>query len=745
MKNILFAFFIFSLSLSAQDTRWKDYYSYFNVKNIFEKDSNLYCTTDNGFFIYDKNSHEVSKFSKTEGLHDVQISSSAYNKEHDYIIVGYSNGKLDIIKSDNILLVVDIPMDNDFQGDKNINNIYTEGDFAYISTNYGISIYNLVNEEFNDSCFFKTGSTYAAVNSCSVFNNILYAATTNGIYSHTINAQIPNFASWTNFDAGNNYQDLIKFNNNLFSAKGNNLYNSSDGNSWNLFNSYSDIKKLQSSDDYLIITSTNNINVYSSSLSLIENHNFSESLNSGFYSEGILYGGTQFKGLSANENYYAPDGPYNNTSYSINILDDQLWISSGGRNENTFNEPQWNDYGYYHYNGTTWEHISTQDLNNIGYIMQIVPNPNKPEESYALSYGSGLIKMENNSFSAVYNNTNSVINTYERLSGGAFDDKGNFVALQAFSYANATNVSNAINFVTPNNNFNHINLLQYHLSPASGTTKPALDKGYVWIPSPRDNGVVVYNYNYTPLNTSDDKAYVISTSVGGGNLPTNKAVCVTIDNAGTAWIGTTEGLRILRSPYSALESGSYDTERIIIEENGIAEELFRSSQINAIAVDAANRKWVAIKGVGIYYLSSDGTQTLAEFNVDNSPLPSNIISDIQIDDKGIVYFVSSFGVVSYKGDVTDTGDKFDNVTVYPNPVRPDFNGTITIKGLAQDARVKITDAAGNLVYETRASGGVALWSGNNFSGKPVASGVYFVLMSNYDGSETKATKIAIIR
>lgn len=168
--------------------------------------------------------------------------------------------------------------------------------------------------------------------------------------------------------------------------------------------------------------------------------------------------------------------------------------------------------------------------------------------------------------------------------------------------------------------------------------------------------------------------------------------------------------------------------------------------IYAIKVDNANRKWMTTNGAGVYYVSDNGEETKLHFTTKNSPLPSDIVYDVSIDEStGKVYFATEKGVVSYNGDVSIESTNFNNAIVYPNPYRPEYKGNITIKNLPNRALVKITDVVGNLIFEKKADGGVVEWNTNNAKGKPVASGIYLVLMTNADGTETKTLKIAVVR
>jgi len=741
MKKWLFLLLI-SCFTAAQNTRWTDYFSYFNVKYISAEGQTLYCATENGLFTYNLTTGEVRKISKANGLHEVKITAFAQNTEKGVMLVGYEGGKLDVIDGSGIHLIIDIPIDQNFQGDKSINYIYTEGDYAVFSMNFGILLFDLNKLEFKETCYFQQGATYYPVRKAVIYNNLIFAGSTNGLYSHAIDGMIPNFSAWTSSASGNISQ-VAKNSAGLVYVSGVNIFKSADGISRQNIGSYSNIQDIVSCGENLLLVQQNNVMVLDSNLNITGSKSYTDNLNTAFLLNGTLYAGTRLQGLFDGANYVAPDGPFSNISYSINIAENQLWIAPGGRDV-SFNAPSYLANGYYHFDGNRWKHITDSNLNGNRYVMQVVPNPSNLKETYVMSYSNGLIKMTDDVFTAQYNRNNT-IPQWERLTGGVFDQNGNLIILQAFALDVPTG-TNAINIKDPSDKFVHISLAQQTTENKSGTTRPVVDNGYIWIPYPRgDKGLTVYKYNNTPFTLSDDKMFLISHSDNPNSLPSNLALCVAIDHDGTAWIGTSNGLRILKNPYPALESGNYQTERIVITQNGLGEELLRSTGINCIAVDAANHKWIGTGNSGVFYISENGQQLLNRFTSDNSPLPDNQVTDIQIDNKGEVFFVTPKGVVSYRSDVTDTGDSFGDVLAYPNPVRPGYSGNITIKGLAQNAYVKITDVAGNLVFETRASGGVAVWNGRNFNGKSVASGVYLVLMTNSDGTKHAATKIAVIR
>lgn len=237
----------------------------------------------------------------------------------------------------------------------------------------------------------------------------------------------------------------------------------------------------------------------------------------------------------------------------------------------------------------------------------------------------------------------------------------------------------------------------------------------------------------------------VAMGADAGNLPSNDVRAIAIDTRNTMWIGTRNGLRTM--PIDRfLSEGQMQSKAIIILEDGVAQELLYEQYIKDIVVDGANNKWIATADSGVFLLSANGQETIYRFTKNNSPLPSNSVSDIDINGvTGEVFFVTDKGMVSFKGLATTTNGDLSNVIVYPNPVRPEYTGTVKITGLVDKATVKITDIGGNLVHEVVAEGGTIEWDTTAFSKYRVASGVYMIFISTQDGMETKVKKVMIIR
>ncbi len=737
MKKILLFLILSATLIKAQTSKWTDLFSYNNVLKIREDGDRLIAATENGVFYYYPGTGEIKKLSKANGLHEVKISAFDYNAVTRTGIVGYQNGSMDVITPDGIFLIVDIPLANGYNGSKKINDISINGDKAIISVGYGVSIFNITRREFGDTAFFTTGGPYDAVNSAVLKDNTVYAVTGKGLKYHELNATFPVYNSWvspTNFQG--NYKKIDASGIVAFASNNELKY----GNFPNLStkSGFSNIQDIKVTSTQIIVTDQSQVYVYGLNGAQQKNFNAGESINTAIVYNNQVFTGTQLSGIyNEQKSSFKPDGPYNNISYKISLLNNQIWVSTGGRS--SYNEALPPYIGYYHYNGTNWVYPEYFKTNNQFNILDVVPNPSKPSEifftNYFFSGGKGIYKMDNDEFVKSYSVNPG--NFYKDLPVGCVFDSNNEL------FCSAAGVDGTLGTGFYYYDKSGDKFISKNLNVSDNAQKPLIKDDILYIPVPRVGGLIMYDYNKTPSSFSDDKFKLITKD---NNLQVSQVYSVSVDNNDDVWIGTKEGLRILSNPKAAILESNPQTDPIIIEQNGIGEELFRDAEILQIAVDSGNQKWVSIGGGGVFYISPSGDKTIYHFTKSNSPLPNDIVTDIKIDEKtGKVYFATIDGIMVYQGDVTEVTSNFGNVLVYPNPVvYAQYKGNVRIRGLAQKTNIRITDAAGNLVHSAVANGGYFEWNLNNQRGVRVASGIYYVLMTNEDGTDTATAKIAVV-
>ena len=260
-------------------------------------------------------------------------------------------------------------------------------------------------------------------------------------------------------------------------------------------------------------------------------------------------------------------------------------------------------------------------------------------------------------------------------------------------------------------------------------------EGNRWIRQANFGGILVIS----PKN----QLQYISTGAGSGNLPSENVKSLALDRDGQMWVGTDRGVVVFDNPSAIFSGKNFDAYTPVFERR----RLLGNETITSIAIDGGNRKWTGTRN-GIFLFGPDGTELVSNFNEKNSPLPSNEILYITAEpNTGEIYIRTPKGMVSYRGTSTEGTLTQDGsgVKVFPNPVRPGFDGQIGIEGLVENAVVKITDIAGNLVFETRANGGTAVWNGNTLSGKRVETGIYLIFSANAKGEESLVSRLAVVK
>lgn len=765
VRKIIFSvlFFSFVMGFAQQNPQWKGYFSYNNIKDISTSSTTVYTAAENALFVKNGSSSSVSTINSVDGFKPDEISSIYYSEQKKIIFVGNTNGLLLLILSDGRILqkrgiIDEVPVSPLI---KKINDFYEYESKIYLSCDYGISVFDLNTLEFGDTFAIGNGGQYGKVFQTTVFNNEIYAVTqTSGIKKAAVsNPNLVDFNQWTVFDNGF-YNGIVTFANQLV-VSNNNLLLKHNGSQFVFILSQPEtFNKIRESADKLIAQSLNRVYVLNNSLqqqAQIQSGQVT-GLNVTFTCadavDDVIYIGTNNNGvvafslsnLSSFESI-KPNGPEQNNIFRLKKSSTTLWALYGrySRNYNPYNPPfglgQFPISKFTSENG--WTFIPYADLFGAKSLSNIAFNPNNDNELYVSSYYSGLLKIVNEVPVVIYNTSNTGSDGLQtipsevpddiRVNGPAFDKNGNlwmtnnmvFKPLKVFK---AGNLWQSYDFtdIIPETFFESYGSL-------------VVDKNNTkWIPSAR-NGLIAFNEAF------NNKSIVIKSGTEG-NLPDTDVRCLAIDSKNQLWIGTSKGLRIVQSVDQFLSEDEIQTRSIIILENDLAQELFYEQFIIDITVDGANKKWVSIADSGVYLVSSNGQETIYHFTKDNSPLPSNNINDIEIDGvTGEVFFATDKGLVSFKGTATKPSEDLSNVYVYPNPVRPDYAGTVKISGLTDKAIVKVTDVAGNLVYEATSLGGTIEWDTTAFGKYKVASGVYMIFISAEDGIETNVKKVMIVR
>lgn len=750
---------LIQMTFAQANLSWQGYFSYNEIKDVTVSSTGIFAASENALFSVNAISNQIKTTNTVDGLSGQTISSLYYSAKFNKSVVGYENGLIIVINEadGSMLNVVDIINKQLPANMKKINHFMEHDGVVYVSCDFGIVQFNLATMLFGDTYFIGDNGAEISIRQTAVYNGFIYAATISGIRRAAItSANLNDFNQWTQLAAGT-WSSIETFDTELVAINtSGNIYRYNTNS--NSFISFVDLSQatvdMRANDSYLIITSPNSIYVYNKQMALVRqiksnqipesNTVFSCAASVG----GMIYIGTKDNGLFTTTiigvsdfKNTIPSGPSRNNIFAIEATSSSLWAVYGDYTVD-YNPYPLDNYGISKFSATGWLNIPYESVLDAKSLVRIIVNPTDENEVYVGSSYSGLLKIENDEPSVLYNQTNSGLDQISflpnyfndvRINGGVYDKSGNL-------WVNNSLVDNGIKVLKKDGSWQAFSTKTILADiEKSSFGRMSVDKnGTKWIATSRD-GIIGFNESSNVLKK-------ITFGPEAGNLPIADARVAAVDNRNQLWIGTTKGLRILSNVGNFQTENQLTTSSIIILEDNLAQELLYEQFITDIVVDGANNKWIGTADSGLFLVSPNGQETLYHFTINNSPLPSNVINDIAINSStGEVFIATDKGLVSFKGIATSASEDLSKVYVYPNPVRPEYEGTVKIAGLIDRANVKITDIEGNLVYEATSQGGTLEWDTYAFGKYKVASGVYMIFISASDGVETKVKKVMIIR
>lgn len=726
---------------------WRTHLPYNNIKAVDEGDQEVYCGTTGGIFTIDKIGGELNKLSTIDGLAGINVATLAFDNQSKQLMVAYENSNIDLIKGNTIYNLPDI-FDKTGLGNKRINAITFNNQYAYLSCGFGIVVYDLLKREVKDTYFIGFGGSNLEIYQIAIQNQNIYAATADGIYQANLNNPLlANFTTWKKHGSAERYPSgntatITTFNNLIYGVFSNGIFKF-NGTTWQSTPIFRpDVKTLRTSNNRLLAIADFRVITYD------DKENIQLNISGAAYftaaktaildrSQNLLIG-DQSKGLVrvAGSNFTAisPNGPNTIAIKELKYNHGKLVLAPGAIT--TSFAPNFNNDGFSVFEDEKWTSYSGENSAALLPVRDIVTSYTDiiHQVEYLGSYFNGLLEFKANYQNIrLFNQNNSSLQTTigDAASirvNGVILDKANNLWVSQYGVAKPLSVKNATGQWTA---FGFPDLIS---NPFTEVTGLLIDNdNNKWLKL-RNGGLIVFDNN---------RSKRLGFSINNGAIPGTNVNFITLDNDGAVWLGTNKGVAVFYNTKDIFSDVNAEIPSVV--EAGFLRPLLAAENINCITVDGANRKWIGTDN-GVWLFSADGTQQIKFFNQNNSPLLNNKIISIAIaDETGEVFFGTTDGIISYKGDATTPVDKMGKITVYPNPVRPGFNGMIGIKGLVDKASVKITDINGVLVYQTASNGGEATWNGKNFSGTDASSGVYLILVVNKDGTDTAVSKLLIVR
>lgn len=756
----------FSMFLSGQSDlrigQWKEHLPYNGGATVTQSETKIYYGTEFAIMAINKaDTSDVQFFSKVDGLSDAGPSWIKFHQPLRTLIIGYKNGNIDLLDSSGVTNINDILRNTSIQGDKKITSIYTNNSpLAYICTPFGLVILNLTTGQFQSTVF-----TSSAALGFTEFQDKYYLAVENGLYVYDPASGniIEDFNQWTKvttpkLSANYTCQAVGVYRNVLYAGVNGDLYRFDLDSAWYHRDGFA-VQFISTEGPYLMAGFScvneciGKVFFFREAGYWHENGIFCTARPSYCVEDerGRVWYADRFPEFRLAQNRVVPceilkyDTPYSGSVSEMEVEDGILYVATGGVSESygylgnkdgffTFDRVSWKTYNQFN-----TPEIAATGLENF---FRILPDPNS-DTMYVGSYWGGLLATDGLTYK-VYDDANSSLQgavgdtVRERVTGLAFDaDQNlwvtNFLAGRPLSVRKPDGSWKSFDF--PCSNMTSVSQLVID------------QRGYKWMQLySKSASLIVYDDGGTIDDETDDRCIQLSAS--NTEIPSNSVYCLAVDLEGDIWVGTAEG-PVVFDGGADIFSG-YEGSRIKVDQDGVLNYLFGEETIYSIAVDGANRKWFGTSS-GVFVQSPAGNEEVASYNTNNSPLLDNRIIDIAIDpDNGIVYIATIGGIMSVRTDaIVGQEVHSDEVYTFPNPVRPDYDGPIAIRGLARDAVVKITDIRGQILFETRALGGQAIWDGRDLNGERASTGVYLVFSTAASNGFTRpdalVTKILMVK
>lgn len=749
---------------------WRDHLPYANVNQVAKVGNTCYGATPYGIYKINEEDETIEQMNTVFGLSDFLIGAINSNDYTNTLIVGYQNGNIDLIQNDRVTNMNAILMSN-VVGDRAVYGIHSDKGLAYLACGFGIVVIDVAKKEVKDTYFIGMNGANMKVYDITTDANNIYAATEEGIYTADLSTPfLSDFNAWSIISSFPNHDapcQLIHHHNGrlytihqnsgfsddtlkVFDASFNELHRMSDD----------DFSGIESkSDDEVIIALNYNVLIQDNAFNTSEtiytyNGERNMQCNHAIWDGSHYWIGDRAYGLNRstsnwdNKNFYIP-GPLNNNCFQMSAADQNVYVASGLVTGSAWNN-EYNSSGVFSFDQYDWtaHNVQTEDLIEPDSAFDFIyTSIDAKDENHALfcSFYGGLYEYQDGKVINRYTASNSSLSyslvhaNQVKVSAAQFDDDGNIWMANSF-------VGKPLSVVTTDGDTMAFNIGSSGINAVITDLLISKNDPHIWL-AIRGKGIVVYNFNNTPLDPADDEYKFLNTTEGSGAIPSDNILCLAQDHDGEIWVGTEAGPAVFFSPGSIFNSGvDVDAQKILLLQDGSYQYLLETQTITSIAIDGANRKWFGTGAGGVFLMSEDGTEQIYAFNSSNSPMFSNVVNSLAIvGSTGELMIGTDKGIIGFRSTATEPTSNFEDVYCFPNPVRPGYNGPIAIKGLLENSDVKITDASGNLVNESTSYGGQAIWSGTDLYGNEVASGVYYIYLVSQTGQSKAVTKVLIIR
>ena len=763
-----FSFFRPLSSFAQSIGSWQIYPAYTVCTYNIPVGNRIYALMESNLMAYDIDDQSITTFDWMRQLNDVTIEFIRYSEQAHRLIIIYDNGNIDLLSTENDDDVINLAqLKNSSMQNKKVNNVHIVGSLAYVCTGFGIVVIDM-----NEAIISKTYNLETSITACTATDTHIFAASSSGLWQGSLNDNLQDKNNWKKLNNSFSATFMEFFDGCLWAQVGNNVMISNPE-----VTSFSKLIQLNkatfwtNSANQLIVGNAqttcifNNKNDYQTITGHFTWNQLTVQGNTFWASDG--YQGLQGYTLDGNTFQLTtqkihPNSPLHNYTYHLRYSGDRLMIAGGNRHYTASSRP-----------GTamilesdgTWVNFDPQSvatlLPNEIYqdVTNIVNDPKDASHFYVGTTRSGIFEFKDDQCIGHDGLENSPMQSilpdvatpqYFVVGDGLqYDRDGNLWVLNCTQGRQDT----TIRVMRPDGTWTGIPCPE--VQAASTLDNIYFDsRGWAWITSRRMDarGIFMLDYKNTIDNSADDHRQLRGTLINqdGTSYTPDGFFCAAEDVDGSVWVGTNLGPFLIKDP-TTFRNTNFNFEQVKVSRNdgsGLADYLLNGIPITAIAIDGGGRKWFGTQENGIFFISADCQEEIYHFTTENSPIPSDDIFDIVIHpSNGQVMFATDKGLCSFVSDATAPEEELDkdSIEIFPNPVEPDYNGPIIVRGLVEDCEVKITSSTGQLIFRGTSNGGTFTWNGCNTHGKRVASGIYSLIANTPDGKKAVIRKIAFIR
>ncbi len=769
----VFSFLFICAEISGQSgpRTWDDHLSINSCNSVTRMGGRIYASYYNGLVYFDEKEMAPQKLNKINGLSDVGIRLLRTNPHNNKMMVVYENANIDIIDANNSIINYPALLLKTMSARKTVNEITFDGHLAYLACGFGIVVFDTDRLEIKDTYYIGNNGSPENVYQVALNNDHVFAATASGLYQANRQSSLGNFENWERNPQGlpqGAYNGVINADNKIVCCKSrfaehdtltgmDTLYMLGAG-GWQVYPHISGqgktILKLGYNKGELFTLLTNSafevINV-NTGAPVIITFGFNGQMDYGTLRDNYFY-----VNHTGNMAYWIADASFG-LLRAYNIWDPLIRVTTNGMNARTVSNIDLHEgkiavspsyifvvgsgtfmrQGLNVYEDGEWTYVPVLDENGTQYmdVHQVFIDRIDKSIMWAAVWGGPILEYKNNKLVRTYDNVNSGLdlNANDGLQHSGFtqDEAGNLW------FANSQSPQTIAVIKRSNRQYQ-----SFTYSNRGFARKIFLDRnGTFWILHERDGGITLFRHK----NFGSPVFRSLSASPGAGNLGSNAVYAIAQDNDGRIWVGTAAGIRVFYNTADIMTGSNIDGQPIKIVQDGNVELLLGAETVTDIQVDGANNKWVGTESGGVYCFSPDGMRQIYHFTKENSPLYSNTIIDLNYNETtGDLYIASEQGLQSFRGTIIAGSEDYTGFSAFPNPVRPGYTGTVLLKGLLDNSVVKITDVAGNLVWEAKSAGGQAEWPVTTLSGGRVPPGVYLVYASTTTAELKTLTKVLVM-